>query len=308
VLHRWFKSAGSRLAKIKSVMAKDELRILIQPHQLILARYRRGSQLAVARKIVSIELQDAGTEADGIAKKADQQSYRWATMAASLRHALTDRQWLGCVPTIVLSNHFARYLVIGWNADLANDEEQQAYLRHCFSMAYGDVVQSWDLRMSSAGYAKPALASGIPAALLHAVETEIAHAGMKAETIYPQLMLSFNEIASHLSNNRLSPGRIPSSLWMGSVEQGRLCIGLIENTLWRSVKSVAAGNDIPRQIQTVIQRESILAGISEDAPVFLHETDANGKIVISQIEINKSNTRSNAITATTRNEPVQAWG
>ncbi len=289
-------------------MAKDELRISIQPHQLILARYRHGSRLAVARKIVSIELQDAGTEENSIAKKTDQQSYRWAAIAASLRHALTDTQWLGCVPTIVLSSHFCRYLVIGWNADIANDEEQQAYLRHCFSMAYGDVVQSWDLRMSIAGYAKPALASGIPAALLHAIETEIAQAGMQAEYVYPQLMLAFNEIASHLGNKKLSIGTFPSSLWMGSVEQGRLCIGLIENTRWRSVKNVAAGNDLPRQIQTIIQRESILAGITEDAPVFLHETDAHGKSIVSRIEINTSNARNDETPATAGNEPVQAWG
>jgi hypothetical protein len=179
--------------------------------------------------------------------------------------ALQDKQWRDAIPTITLSNHFVRYLVIPWNSLLNNTAEKQAYLRHCFALAYGESAKSWDLRMSDAGLSMPALASGIDQGLLSAIRDVTAQANLDCQQIQPHLMIAINQFTKQ---DIISS--IQNSAWFVLLETGRICISLINEGAFVSVKAYASEADMAQQISALIKRESVICGLdTADLPVFV---------------------------------------
>ena len=43
--------------------------------------------------------------------------------------------------TVILSNHFLRYTLVPWRAELADAEEDLSFARHCFGKVYGKAAQ-----------------------------------------------------------------------------------------------------------------------------------------------------------------------
>ncbi|BCM25650.1 hypothetical protein ZMTM_19090 [Methyloradius palustris] len=190
---------------------------------------------------------------------------QWTSTIAALGLALQGAQWRDVKPTIVLSNHFVRYAVIPWNSLLNNAVEKQAYLKHCFTLAYGESTKSWDLRMSDAGLNMPALASGIDQGLLSAIRDVMTQVNLDCQHIQPHLMIAINQ----LTKQDVIPAA-QNSTWFVLLETGRLCIALISGGAFVSVKTYAAEPDMAQQISALIKRESVICGLdSTDLPVFV---------------------------------------
>jgi hypothetical protein len=217
----------------------DRLRVFVHPQHLVLLRIKRGLKpLAVDRQLIPLAV------AEGEAP--------WEPALSSLRTALEKPGWQGLVPTVVLANHFVRYAVIPWNDELAGRDEQQAYLRHCFELAYGEASRQWDLRMSAGGVGKPALASAIPQALLAGLEAELERAGMRCRAIYPHLMLTANQAISQVREG---------SFCLVAIERGRACLALIEHGAWRAVRNLPMAQEELAHLPALIRRESIIHGL-----------------------------------------------
>jgi len=258
VLLRWYNALLLRTG------LRDELRILIQPQRLVMLRlkHRFGNESIIDRHDLALTPTEEGPDTGLKPMFQD----LWRPAVSALRSALSDSRWQQVIPTIVLSSHFVRYAVIPWNAELANAAERDAYLRHCFMLAYGETARHWDLRLSPAGFGQPALASGIGAPLLEAIRIELEQAGLAAHNIHPNLVLAANETLAYLGKKNAG-----MSLCFVSLEPGRLCLGLVENGQWRSLKSLAAEADVSAQLQALIQRESIMAGLDTSHwPVIIH--------------------------------------
>ncbi|OAM51338.1 hypothetical protein A7981_11480 [Methylovorus sp. MM2] len=249
---RWFKFLRLNPA------VRDELRIFIQPHQLVLSRIkRRLTKEVVVKQIIPVNStltdSNAGSKIVG-----NQYSYDdiWQPAIYTLRQTLHNTQWQNTDAHIALSSHFCRYAVIPWNENLANAAERQAYLHHCFAIAYGEPAKLWDIRLNPGGYGQTSLASGISTALLGAVQAAFQDAHMSIKYIYPHLMIAMNELRQDISRKAAN-----DSFWIVTLEQGRLCLGLIENNQWRSLKSHATEDDLSVQLEALIQRETIMTGI-----------------------------------------------
>lgn len=243
---------------------RDEIRILIQPQRLVALRlkHRFGKQTIIDQHEIDLAPTD---ETHGADLKPMYQDL-WRPAVSALSTVLSDPRWQRAIPNIVLSSHFVRYAIIPWNAELANAAERDAYLRHCFTLAYGEAARHWDLRLSPAGFGQAALASGIATPLQEAIHLELEQAGLTAQNIYPHLMLAANETRAYLGK-----GNSGMSLCFVSLEPGRLCLGLIEQGQWRSLRNIAVEADISRQLRALIQRESILAGLDTlHWPVVIH--------------------------------------
>jgi hypothetical protein len=192
----------------------------------------------------------------------------WQEPLAALQAALRDRQWQGAPIQVVLSNHFVRYVLVPWSAQLANRQERQAYVRHCFNAAYGDPGKHWDMRMSDAGLDKPSLASGIDQHLLASLTTMLETAGMPLHGIFPHLMMAANQ-----SRRLLSKG----VQWLVVVEASRLCMALLDHGNWKAVRSYPVGQDWRQELNLLLTRESVLLGDEHQAwPVLVygHESQA----------------------------------
>lgn len=251
---RWFKSAITG-------MARDRLWIWLQPHGLTLVRTAAWNN----GRIIDSQMIDIPPLGEITASKTIFND-GWQPVISALGHVLRDPTWQATLPKVVLSSHFVRYSLIPWNAELATAGEQESYLRHCFVAAYGEPAQEWDLCSSPAGFGKKALASGVSPSLLEAIRSELAQADMAQANIFPSLMMAANHTRDHLGK-----GKAGQSSWFVSLEPGRLCLTMIENSQWRSLVNVATGSRVSEQLSALMQRESIISGLdTSDWPILVH--------------------------------------
>jgi len=246
VLLRWLEMLMPKF------LVKDQVHIFMHPQQLTLMRLTGGFKKRVLHQAV-------------IPCPPIHDGNQWASAISALGLALQDNQWRNAKPTIVLSNHFVRYAVIPWNSLLNNAPEKQAYLKHCFALAYGESAKSWDLRMSTAGLNMPALASGVDNGLLSAIRDVMTQENLDCQHIQPHLMIAINQLGRQ---NVIDATK--NSAWFVLLETGRLCITLISEGTFVSVKTYPTQSDMAQQISALIKRESVLCGFdSADLPVFV---------------------------------------
>jgi len=248
VLLRWLK----HFMLLKPSILKAHLDIFVQPHQLTLVRRNGVFKKNILHQAVITVLADAN-------------SHSWAPAIAALGVALQDNRWRDATPTIILSNHFVRYTVIPWNSLLNHPAEKQAYLKYCFAQAYGEAAKFWDLRMSNAGLNMPALASGVEAGLLSALLDVHDHEHLDLQHIYPHLMVALNA----LKQQKNMPAT-QNSFWFVLLEEGRICLALINQGALISVKTYTIESDLAQQISAMIRRESVMCGLDIiDLPVLV---------------------------------------
>ncbi len=238
---------------------RDQIRIFLHPRQAILLRVSRGLKPRVTKQQVLPCAEFSG-------------SSTWEAPVVSLKTALRDTHWHGANTRVVLSNHFVRYALVPWSAQLVDSQERMAYLRHCFGATYGEAAKRWDLRMNAPSPDAPSLASGIELTLLESLRATLADSGNTLEAIHPHLMVGANQ-----SRRWMRRGPV----WFALVESGHLCLSLLEHGVWKVVRSNLAEADWLPQLEILLAREAMLFGdTQQDWPVVLYwpESDATPKL------------------------------
>ena len=263
MLLHWFKS-----------LIKDELWVFIHPQHMVLMRISRPLTKGLKQQIVDKQLIDLP---QNIADRSHE-SQDWKILTKHLKQALNDTKWQGTMPTVIVSNHFARYAVIPWNTELAVEAERQAYMQHCFNLVFGEPAKAWDLRMSEPDFGKPAIASAINLSLLHALHDVFAEADMALTAVYPQLMLAINQTLSELKMHKKA-----LSFWLIAIQSERVSLMLLIDGGWRLVKNVAIEADISAQVTALIQREIVNSNVPEKIPVLQYWPESKSKQPLSLV-------------------------
>lgn len=247
MLLHWFKS-----------LFKDELWVFIHPQRMVFLRITRSLNNGLKQQIVDKQVIDLP---QNIADRCHE-SQDWKILTKHLQQALNNTKWQNTMPTVIVSNHFARYAVIPWNTELAVEVERQAYMQHCFNLVYGEPAKAWDLRMSEPDFGKPAIASAIHLSLLNALHDVFTEADMTLSAIYPQLMLAINQTLSEVKKQKKA-----LSYWLVAIQSERVCLTLLIDGGWRLVKNVAIEADVSAQVTALIQREIVNSNVHEEIPV-----------------------------------------
>lgn len=157
----------------------DQVKMALCPDRVILTRLSHGFHPRLLDKRI-------------VPCAASAEPPAWNSAVAALREVLSEPVWQQAAGTLVLSNHFVRYLLVPWNDQLTTPEEWQAMVRHCFHQVYGDVAESWECRWSGGGFGRPLIASAIDPDLLHTLHQVAQEAGMRLDSVQPYLMAAFN--------------------------------------------------------------------------------------------------------------------
>lgn len=240
----------------------ERIRILLQPHQVTVSPLARWPWQRSTRQQ---QMTCRNESAD------------WRVPLASAQRWLHDNAVRHARVQCVLSHHFVRYALVPWNDRLSGEEERQAYLRHCYSQAYGEVARQWDLRMQSPAPDEPSLASAVDADLLTALQTVVRDAGLKLEGIHPYLMVCANHSR---------PWVRAGDVWLVAIERGRLCLAWLQRGVWQMVRSCALADDELEQVLAALEmqlaRESALCGdIRQDWPVVLYWPGAGNAVQLT---------------------------
>jgi len=193
----------------------------------------------------------------------DDQAPPWRPAVEALRTWLAQHGPRRASVRIVLSNHFLRYLVVPWQAELSGRTERRVLAQHLFQEAYGERAAGWHVQLGSSAYGRPALACAVDRDFHDALVAALAATACRLSALQPLLMLAFNQFVHRLGND--------ACLFVS--EPGRLCSAVFKAGQWHSVQTVrmSPGADIDR----LVGRQISVLGIGADVPVFVFDAAAS---------------------------------
>lgn len=271
MLLHWCKSALS-FARMR------ELRICIQPNHVVLTllvrTYKTGFRWQLLhRQVLALSHPEDGLVADeklngfanlneklnGFAPLGEKLNgfSRTHFLIEALQQALQTATWQrligkNTVTKVMLSNHFVRYITLPWRADISSAAEQNAYMRHRFTLAFGERAASLNMRMSPPAFKKTAFASGIDNEMIDAVSTVCQRCHLHLVGVYPQLMAAVNHAMQETKTTQAAP------FWLVVFEATQLSLLLIAQGEICMVKNGALEKNALQQIHTLIARAAIL--------------------------------------------------
>jgi hypothetical protein len=226
---------------------REQVTITLSPRQVVLERFGRGLRPALMdRKALACADANEGTN--------------WHPAVEALREALAHPNVGSGDATVVLSNHFVRYLLLPWNADLVSGQEELAFTGARFQQVFGDAATQWALKLSHFGPGFASVASAIERGLVEAVSTVIAGSPLRLRSIQPGFMAACN-----------ARQRVPSGdAWVAMAEPGRLLLGSMREGKWQSLRARPL-NGHAVALKQIIEQECLLLGVeSNGLKVYLH--------------------------------------
>jgi hypothetical protein len=174
---------------------------------------------------------------------------RWQPALDALASKVLAGALSGADVTIVLSNHFVHYVLVPWSELLRSEEDQLAFARERFVRVHGSLAEGWLLRLSQASPRQPRLACGVEKALIDALNAVMAPVSGRYRSLQPYLMASFNHWRARLGV-RLG--------WFVVAEPGLLCLALLKDGQWQSMRTIRLGPDWPNELSGALAREQFL--------------------------------------------------
>ena len=242
-------------------MTRD-LRLALSPHSISLVRvapFWRRKAAAVAWLRVDAP---AG------------QRPSWRAAIAGLPALFAKAGIRGGRASVVLSNHFVRYLVVPAGEDLATQSEEESYVRGRLAQIHGEAALEWALRIGDGPADGSHLAAAIDAELIEALRSELKLLKVALASCRPALPAVVDAARA----------RIGDDAWVVLAERGRLLVASIRAGQWQMVRSRPTGPETI-VLREVLAQESMLSpGTSRECKVFLSataeaEVDAEGVTV-----------------------------
>lgn len=224
-----------------SLLRTSTLQVELAPDQVGLVGIQRGLTLRGVRTSANRERLAA------VAAGPDAAPWRGAVQA--LETALPAHA--GARARVILASRLVRYVLVPWSDALSDADEEAAFARHCFERVYGEAAAQWELRVSDERDGAPKLASAVDAALPGALREAFGAAGVRLDSIQPNLMAVFND------HRRSLRGR---HAWLALLEPGNLCLALLQQGRWARIRSMRIGPGWRVELAQILEREAYLAG------------------------------------------------
>jgi hypothetical protein len=229
-----------------SPLWRDEVGIFIGPAKIALARMRRGMR----PKCIS-ELE---TSLDNVDSNA------WQPACDALTEQLDNALWHDANARIVISDHWVRYAILPWSAELSGESERAAHAKLLLANTYGDLSDEWVIRISDSRPLAPAIVSAMPRELLNRIEEVLRLHKLRPVSLQPNLIVSYNARREHLPN---------SGAWFASVDDGSLAT--IHHTDGRCdrVSSVRISDNWTVELRRIQTTDRLALNGSNDDPVYV---------------------------------------
>jgi hypothetical protein len=242
--------------RLRQALFPDRLGIALFPERLVIARTSGG----LRRKVKQTETLEFAPSAPG--------SANWQPAVDALAGMLAAGALENSELTLVLSNHFVRYVLVPWSDALGGREEEEAFARHCFERAYGSESGAWALKLGRNGPDQARLACAAEQALIDALANHLSKLNGRYRSLQPYLMASFNRVRAAL-------GALPA--WLAVAEPGLVCLGLLHQAQWKSFATFKVSADWERELPGLIAREECLIDCDSACErVFVVAPDAAG--------------------------------
>lgn len=191
--------------------------------------------------------------------RPDPQAPTWRPAVDVLRKWVKKRARNNAEVRVVLSNHFLRYQVVPWQADLSGRAERKVLAQRLFQETYGDHVGSWHVQLGALTYGRPALACAIDREFYDALIAVFAGTSLRLGALQPLLMVAFNQLLSQIGNDACLFVREP----------GRLCCAVVRAGQWHAIHALRIGADA--DVERLIKRQISVLGLGPEVPVLVFD-------------------------------------
>lgn len=231
-----------------SLLWRNHLRIGLCPDRLIVAGYCRSLRQHEAHKDIVPTRGEAALDEPG----SDYARWHAAVEALPLALAQSDPQKLEV--TVILSNHFVRYALLPWNAELKSEEEWQSLAHHRLGSVYGPNVEDWALQQSKTSPEGARVVCAADRPMLEALSQKISACGATLVSVQPYLMSAFNRVRTRIGNE---------CCWLVLEERGRLTLVLFRRGSWQAIRSRRVDCSWTSQLPEILEREQAILGVEE---------------------------------------------
>jgi hypothetical protein len=229
----------------------DQVRVALCPDRVIVLHSKAG----LRPRIISKQIHPYSGSETG-----------WQAVLPVLQAALENQNWQNAEATLIISNHFARFLLLPWNDVSLTEAEKFSLLQHRFEEVYGEASASWELRLNSGSFGSSSLASGMEQGLLAQVKNIFNTSSLRLKSVQPYLMTAFNVCRKELGSTKT---------WFVVAEKGMFCIALLHDGQWKRIRSRQTESDWLEEAMVALEREMLLdeAG-NESSKVFVYAPDS----------------------------------
>ena len=183
----------------------------------------------------------------------------WLPPIQQLEHMLADVAGTGM--TVTLSNHFVRYVTLPPQAEITSPDEVLAYADFRMREIYGSRVDHWALSISAWSPVNGAICAAISKELLARLEEVTTGHHIKLYGIEPYLTAVLDRWIKSLNRQKS---------FVALVETGRICVALMEDGIWQSIRNQRVLHDVADELWAVLDQEAVLSGKKESVEqVFL---------------------------------------
>ena len=222
---------------------------------------------------------------------ADDPSKTWRAAVDALSVALREPR---ARVEIVLSDHFVRYVLIPWSAELVGDAERLGFARMAFRDLYGPLADGWDLCLDEQPAGQAAFACAVDRALVSSLRDVVGRAGGHLVALVPSLSDCINRHRSALRAR---------DFCLVSAEPGRVSLAFHSRSGWQTVRSRRTDGPLAETLPTLLKQEMAVCDVTESGLLYVYTDEAPGGLPLAVPGWRVIRLGERGIWKTTRREP-----
>lgn len=170
---------------------------------------------------------------------------------------------------LVLSNQYARWLVLPWQAEVHRQADKEIYYRHGLQQLFGGEMDDWQIRSFVSGYGQHTLVNALPLSLIESLHSIFAEHRLPIGVIVSAWMLSANQTLQMLRQQKL-----PMSGWVICRESSSLTIACLVQGEWQSIRYVPVDAEWRVILHQLLLREQVVHPERSVLPIYLPKMQA----------------------------------
>ena len=152
---------------------------------------------------------------------------------------------------LILSNHFTRFALVPWSAQVKRSDEEATLARARFESQYGD-MSGWTIRLDSGRYGVARIACAIETEFLDQLHRLFDTHRIACPVVRPYFVAGWRRWHRQFGK---------ADALFASAESQTVVLAAMKGGQWHSVRAVH-GKDEAQSLQVLLEREALLQGFT----------------------------------------------
>lgn len=196
----------------------------------------------------------------------------WEPAVAALR------DWLAANPSarnidVVVSDHFIRYALLPWSAQVTRADERAMYATIQFEALFGATMAGWVIVTDMGDYGVAGIGCAVQRKLIDALDEVCVGRSLRLASMQPYFMTAYNRWRDQIGSDAL----------FAVIDSGRCLVACRKQGKWHSIRTLRLGAGESQDAAALLEREKLLQGLDAKIGVFVHGLSAGDLAIAGQI-------------------------